>query len=263
MDKITPKYIISLDGTVASGKSFIAKQLLEKLELEMTDIKFLILPVGDIYRTIAYYIYNKEPSLYIENKLKNFLKTNNKNLQKIIENGNLYFKFKEDKFISSISDKELTDIELRHKQIAGNNLAEIGQNVNIKLYVHTVIRALIKKYNLILIGREMGHYILKDRINNTIKLYAHAQDEIRVERRYKDEIKKAKLVNRKVKSKQDVKKEIMSRDIKDFNGDNSFRLLTPEEAKNKEDHIYIDNSKSIIDLNLQLDSIIREFKKII
>ena len=203
--------IITIDGTAASGKGSLAKNLSKSLNLHHLD-------TGIFYRVLAY----QAIKLKINNKIDLIELSNNLSINKIIE-------------IKKLKGENLrsTLISKKSSQIAPEkNIRE----ALIKLQREYVDQFLISHDGVVIDGRDIGTVVFPDA---KIKFYLDADIKIRAERRTQQ------LIHLKYEVIYlDVLNDLICRDKRDKN-----RLEGP--LKKAEDAFYIDTGNISEEIVLQ------------
>ncbi|MDD7615741.1 MAG: (d)CMP kinase [bacterium] len=214
-------YSIAIDGPSASGKSTVAKLVAKKLG-------FVYIDTGAMYRAFTYAVIlnglnpeNEEEASSLVNKIDiNFSDEN-----KILLNG---------KDVS----REIRD------NLVANNVSFIASYKQIRLFLVDLQRKIASNKNVVMDGRDIGTYVLKDA---NLKIFQVASVEERSKRRYLEN--KEKGIDT---TYEDCYKNITTRDYID-----SHRAFCPlEPAK---DSIEINTTEMTIDE--VVDAILVEAKK--
>lgn len=194
---------IAIDGPAGSGKSTIAKQLAKQLG-------FLYLSTGKMYRAYAY--------IMLEKKL---------NLQQLISQINNY-KIDINNDVVKVDGLDISNIiqkneisDLTSKISTDNNLRKIAVNSQ---------REFANYHNVVMDGRDIGSVVLP---NAQLKFFLTASVKVRACRR-------AKQLNLSQASIDDLEKQIIERDQRDFTREISPLVKT-------QDAIEIDTSE--LDVN--------------
>lgn len=194
---------IAVDGPAGSGKSTIAKQLAKQLG-------FLYLSTGKMYRAYAYIMLEKKLNLQqLISQINNYkidinndvVKVDGLDISNIIQNNE----------ISDLTSKIATD----------NNLRKIAVNSQ---------REYANYHNVVMDGRDIGSVVLP---NAQLKFFLTASVKVRAYRR-------AKQLNLSQASIDDLEKQIIERDQRDFTREISPLVKT-------QDAIEIDTSE--LDVN--------------
>ena len=151
-------YSIAIDGPSASGKSTVAKLVAKKLG-------FVYIDTGAMYRAFTYAVIlnglnpeNEEEASSLVNKIDiNFSDEN-----KILLNG---------KDVS----REIRD------NLVANNVSFIASYKQIRLFLVDLQRKIASNKNVVMDGRDIGTYVLKDA---NLKIFQVASVEERSKRRY-------------------------------------------------------------------------------
>lgn len=190
---------IAVDGPAGSGKSTIAKQLAKQLG-------FLYLSTGKMYRAYAYIMLEKKLNLQqLISQINNYkidinndvVKVDGLDISNIIQNNE----------ISDLTSKIATD----------NNLRKIAVNSQ---------REYANYHNVVMDGRDIGSVVLP---NAQLKFFLTASVKVRAYRR-------AKQLNLSQASIDDLEKQIIERDQRDFTREISPLVKT-------QDAIEIDTSE--------------------
>lgn len=194
---------IAIDGPAGSGKSTIAKQLAKQLG-------FLYLSTGKMYRAYAYIMLEKKLNLQqLISQINNYkidinndvVKVDGLDISNIIQNNE----------ISDLTSKIATD----------NNLRKIAVNSQ---------REYANYHNVVMDGRDIGSVVLP---NAQLKFFLTASVKVRAYRRVKQ-------LNLSQASIDDLEKQIIERDQRDFTREISPLVKT-------QDAIEIDTSE--LDVN--------------
>jgi len=180
--------IIAIDGTVASGKSTVAKELATKL-------KYLYINTGLMYRGVAAYA-----------RLNNILTTDSKKIAVCARNLKIDLKNINEKQHVFVNEKDLT-----HEAVApdiGNYVSNIADNPAVrKVLVKEQRRLGLKSGNAVLEGRDIGSVVFFDA---DIKFFVTAKSRERAKRRFEDDKKRNPELNL-----DDVEKNVLDRDKRD------------------------------------------------
>lgn len=189
--------VIAIDGMSASGKSTLAFDLAQRLNLKY-------LNSGSIYRCIALKIMNNE------------IDVNDSNLENIIINLDIDFEIKDNKQIILLDNVDVTDkIKLEMVSVFTPNIAN---NPIIKPAIRKIQQRFVDMGNVVIEGRDIGTRIAP---NADYKFYLYSTLEKRAERLYNG-----------LKDKQDVTYDeiyvnLKNRDKKDIEDGN---FIKPENA---------------------------------
>lgn len=203
---------IAIDGPSGSGKSTISKILAEK-------IGFNYLDTGAMYRSYTYFYLLNKIDITDECEI-------NKHIDEIhldIIDGVFY-----------LNDKDISK-EIRSEEVT-KNVSLVSSYKKVRENLVFIQRKIAKKSNIILDGRDIGSFVLKDA---SIKFFLTASAEVRAKRRLFDE----KEQNNS--NFEDVLEDIIRRDEFDSN-----REITP--LVKADDAILIDSSELSIDGVVQL-----------
>lgn len=200
---------IAIDGPAGSGKSSIAK-------LFSKSIGFLYLDTGSLYRSVSFYLKNK-----------NIAHNNNEQIEK--EFKNIKINFNSDGKIL-LNKEDITD------QIRGDAISKIvvnyAQNSEIRNFIRILQKNFSAQKNIVIDGRDIGTIVFPDAF---CKFYLDASVDIRAKRRY-DELQKLNI-NEELKN---IKEDIVRRDYLD-------RTRKESPLKIASDAIVIDTSEMSID----------------
>lgn len=213
--------IITIDGPAGSGKSTIARILAQK-------IGYKYLNTGDLYRYVTYCALARK----LDVKNSELMNDLSKNIVKKFENNEhiLELIFKEGSYIKR---------RIRSPEI-DKNVSMVAQHVLVRKNLIPLQRLLAKDKSVVMEGRDIGSVILP---NADLKIYLIANENTRINRRYKELKKNGYKI-----SMDEVKAEIIKRD--EIDRKRSFApLVIPKDA------IIVDTSnKSIEDvISLILD----------
>ncbi|MFT5207299.1 MAG: cytidylate kinase [Candidatus Omnitrophota bacterium] len=209
---MTNKILVAIDGPAGSGKSTVAKQLAEKLQIPYLD-------TGAMYRAVTYVavttnveLTNESAIAELSKIIKIDFKKNEKGLEQVIANG-----------------IDVTH-EIRTPELT-NQVHHIASNSGVRENMVAMQRVLGKKYGGVVEGRDIGTVVFPD---TPYKFYLDGDISIRVERRA------AELNARGVSVKiEDLTTEQERRDARDKN-----RKISP--LKQADDAILVDTSKLTI-----------------
>lgn len=182
---------IAIDGPAGSGKSTIAKQLAKQLG-------FLYLSTGKMYRAYAYIMLEKKLNLQqLINQINNYKIDINDDVVKV--NGL--------DISNSIQSNEISD--LTSKIATDNNLRKIAVRSQ---------QEYANYHNVVMDGRDIGSVVLP---NAQLKFFLTASVKVRAYRR-------AKQLNLNQASIDDLEKQIIERDQRDFTRDISPLIKTKD-----------------------------------
>lgn len=150
---------IAIDGPAGAGKSTIAKRLSE-------DLSFNYLDTGAMYRSYTYYFLVNNIDVNDENLINS--KLNDINLS-----------IKDNKFY--LDGKDISK-EIRSEEVT-KNVSLVSSYKKVREKLVEMQRNIAKKSNIILDGRDIGSYVLKDA---SIKFFLTASAEERARRRLQD-----------------------------------------------------------------------------
>lgn len=155
--------IITIDGSVATGKSSVAKKLAES-------IGFIFFDTGAMYRTLTYGILKHKIDIHNTEGLNQFL--NNFQLDiKVVKRERLYF-FEGENVTEKIRNTEVT-----------RSVSEVSAIKAIRDKLTAIQRELAIGVNAVFEGRDMGTVVFPDA---ALKIFLTARNEIRAKRRYEE-----------------------------------------------------------------------------
>ena len=200
---IRDKISIAIDGPASSGKSTIAKEIANRLNINYID-------TGAMYRGLTYKILENNVDIKNEFEMNNLL-----NSTKI--------SFKDNEiYLDGINiNKEI------RKNIISKKVSTVASLKNVRNYMLKLQREIAFNKSIVMDGRDIGTVVLP---NADLKFFITASLEERAKRRFNDLEKEDASV-----SLDQLKKEIEERDCKDSN-----RKIAP--LKKAEDAILIDNT---------------------
>jgi cytidylate kinase len=151
--------IVTIDGPAGSGKSTVALALAQK-------IKFLYIDSGSLYRAFGWWILN--------NKTK-------KNLQQIIKNIEIDYKYKSNKAYVFVNGKDVTKF-IRTPEISAIT-TKIASKKIVRAFVTNIQYKIAKSKNIVIEGRDAGSKVFP---NAQYKFYIYASAKERARRRYEE-----------------------------------------------------------------------------
>jgi len=210
---------IAIDGPAGAGKSTIAKAIAKKK-------KYIYLDTGAMYRSFALYLLKngfdlsrKDSAEYLQNMVDKYLDSfeldvvYDDNGQHVVVNGEDYTAFIRTPEVTAVSSTVASIPALRLK------LVEIQ-------------RGLAAKNNVVMDGRDIGTYVLK---NADVKIFLTATAEERAKRRYNELVAAGRDV-----SYDDIYKDMVERDRFD-----SSRAMAP--LKCADDAVSVDSTKMTLE----------------
>lgn len=208
---------IAIDGPSSAGKSTLAKEVAKELNIAYLD-------TGAMYRSLAYYILQKNIDINDENKVKEYLNEVNFTIKK---NGN--------GFILLLNNEDLSN-KIRENKIsmAASNISKF---LSVRKKLVEIQKEIAKNNDVVLDGRDTTSVILKD---SKFKFYLDASVEKRAIRRYEELKQKGEKI-----TFEEVCEDIKKRDLNDKTRKNSPLIRT-------EDSFYIDNSNLTKDETLKI-----------
>lgn len=208
---------IAIDGPSSAGKSTLAKEVAKKLNIAYLD-------TGAMYRSLAYYMLQKNIDINNENEVKEYLNEVNFTIKK---NGN--------GFILLLNNEDLSN-KIRENKIsmAASNISKF---LSVRKKLVEIQKEIAKNNDVVLDGRDTTSVILKD---SKFKFYLDASVEKRAIRRYEELKQKGEKI-----TFEEVYEDIKKRDLNDKTRKNSPLIRT-------EDSFYIDNSDLTKDETLKI-----------
>ncbi len=203
---------IAIDGPSGAGKSTIAKEIAKRLNI-------IYLDTGAMYRAIGL----KAVRLGIDTN-------DEKGVTNILDSTKIEIKYVDGVQIIYLDGENVsTAIREHHISKAASNVSKIPA---VRLKLVAMQREIAAKNNVVLDGRDITSYVLKDANN---KFYLTATPEERANRRYKELIEKG----------QNVEYETILADINDRDYNDTHRDFAPLTLT--EDSVYIDSTNLTIE----------------
>jgi len=197
--------IIVIDGPAGSGKSSTAKALARKLDIQFLDS-------GALYRAVTF--------LWLRSG-----KPDRESFFEFLKGITFDTKYIDDTFFVKVNGKDITD-EIRKQNVA-DHVSEIASVPEIRKFVNSYMRKLVKSDVFIADGRDLGTAVFPDA---DLKFYMDASLEERAARRYHEMLQTDSGI-----TIDKVMENLKSRDFKDQN-----RATDP--LKVAEDAIVIDTT---------------------
>lgn len=220
---MSKKIIIAIDGHSSCGKSTLARDIAQLLDITYVDS-------GAMYRAVTLYL------------LRNKLEIDE--LVEILPTLDIYFQKNTDtgKQETYLKDERVED-EIR-KMSVSNKVSYVAENKEVRAYLVGLQKKMAEDSSLVMDGRDIGTVVFP---KADLKIFMTASPEVRAQRRY-DELKEAhpKL------TLQEVLDNITNRDFIDEN-----REITP--LKKAEDAWVLDNS--LLSREEQLQFVEKELKE--
>ena len=198
---------IAIDGPSGAGKSTIAKELAKRLNITYLD-------TGAMYRTVALKSLLLGVDVTDEEKVREFLPSVNLDIKYIDGTQHVY-----------LDGKDVSK-EIREHRMS-KAASDISRIPAVRLHLVEMQRALAKKYDCVLDGRDITSYVLP---NAEYKFFITASPEVRAKRRFDELAAKGETIDFSV-----LLQDIKQRDYNDSHRD--FAPLT-----RTEDSVYIDTS---------------------
>ncbi len=215
---------IAIDGPSGAGKSTIAKEIAKRLNI-------IYLDTGAMYRAIGL----KAVRLNIDTN-------DSEGVTAILDDTNIEIKYQDGVQIIYLDGEDVsTAIREHHISKAASNVSKIPA---VRLKLVKMQREIAAKNNVVLDGRDITSYVLKDANN---KFYLTATPEERAKRRYKELLEKG----------QNVQYDTILADINDRDYNDTHRDFAPLTLT--EDSIYIDSTN--LTINEAIDKILSYIKQ--
>lgn len=205
-------YNIAIDGPAGAGKSTIAKLIAKKKN-------YIYVDTGAMYRAMALYFIESGISAEEQDKISEACKHIDVTLT--YENGEQ---------VVLLNGRNVNGL-IRTEQV-GNMASASSVNKDVREKMMELQRALAKKENVVMDGRDIGTVVLP---NADVKIYLTASSKVRALRRYEE--LKAKGVDCDLDV---IEKDIIERDYRDMHRD-----IAP--LKQAEDAILLDSSDMTIE----------------
>lgn len=213
---------IAIDGPAGAGKSTISKLLADK-------IGFNYLDTGAMYRAFTYFYLINNIDINNEDKINNNIKS-------------IKLTFKDNSFY--LNNKNINK-EIRSDEVT-KNVSLVSSYKKVREYLVSKQREIASKSNIILDGRDIGSFVLKDA---SIKFFLTATPEERAKRRL-------------IQNKESIKNfEKVLLDINRRDNFDSTRKISP--LKKADDAIIIDTTHLSIDDTINLLIKLLEEKNVI
>ena len=216
-----PNIIVAIDGYSSTGKSTVAKGLAAKLQLIYVDS-------GAMYRAVA--LYALQHGIAVNGDVDRDAL--------IAELPNISISFQFD--AETNASKTWLNGEDVEDQIRKNDVAAIVSEVaaipEVRRRLVDVQRSMAKQGGLVMDGRDIGTVVFP---HADVKIFMTADEEIRVDRRYNELIKKGERVER-----EDVRRNLNHRDHID-----TTRSDSP--LKQADDAVVLNNSRMSIEEQLE------------
>ena len=214
---------IAIDGPSGAGKSTIAKEIAKRLNI-------IYLDTGAMYRAIGL----KAVRLNIDTN-------DSEGVTAILDDTNIEIKYQDGVQIIYLDGEDVsTAIREHHISKAASNVSKIPA---VRLKLVKMQREIAAKNNVVLDGRDITSYVLKDANN---KFYLTATPEERAKRRYNELLEKG----------QNVQYDTILADINDRDYNDTHRDFAPLTLT--EDSIYIDSTN--LTINEAIDKILSYIK---
>lgn len=157
--------IITIDGTVATGKSAVAKKLAEL-------IGFIFFDTGAMYRSVTYGILKHGIDIHHPEQLQKFLDPFEMDIR-VIQHEKMYF-FEDENITHKIRGKEVT--------LA---VSEVSAQKPVRDKLVAIQRSLAEGVNAVFEGRDMGSVVFP---KAELKIFLTGRNEVRAKRRF-DELR--------------------------------------------------------------------------
>ena len=216
-----PNIIVAIDGYSSTGKSTVAKGLAAKLQLIYIDS-------GAMYRAVAFYA--------LQNGIAANGELNRDALIAELPNITISFQFDAETNASKtwLNGKDVED-QIRKNDVA-SIVSEVAAIPEVRRRLVDIQRSMAKQGGLVMDGRDIGTVVFP---HADVKIFMTADEEIRVDRRYNELIKKGERVER-----EDVRRNLNHRDHID-----TTRSDSP--LKQADDAVVLNNSRMSIEEQLE------------
>jgi len=215
--------IIGITGTLASGKSTVAREVAKRIE-------FIYLDTGAMYRALTLKALRKKIKLEDEEVLVDLVRTTDINIKSLSDGRLLVFLDKED-VTNLIRTSDVT-----------NSVSFIAKVPRVREVMVDLQRKFGSNNNIVVEGRDIGTVVFP---NAEKKIYLDADFKERARRRFKE----LKQVDDNV-DEEETRKDLSERDNKDLT-----RKVAP--LKKAKDAIYLDTTK------LTIEEVVNKIIKII
>ena len=206
---------IAIDGPAGAGKSTIAKAIAKKK-------KYIYLDTGAMYRSFALYLIKngfdlskKDDAEYLQEMVDKYL--DSFELDVVYDDGSQRVVVNGEDYTGSIRTPEVTAVS-----------STVASVPALRLKLVELQRVIASKNNVVMDGRDIGTYVLKDA---TVKIFLTATAEERAKRRY-DEL---------VASGSDVSYDKIYADMVERDRFDSSRAMAP--LKCADDAVKVDSTK--------------------
>lgn len=201
------KIVVAVDGPAGSGKSTVCKKTAVRMNLQYIDS-------GAIYRSITWYYLNKYGKLSAEMNFENDFSSISINQE-----------FIDGKCKTFVNGQDVTDL-IRAENIVAS-ISVISDQVNIRNFVNSLLRAWSEKNSIIMDGRDIGSVVFPEA---DLKIYLDASVDIRAARRAGEYREMGKNLD-----EMSIRNQIMLRDKQDM--ERPFGALV-----RSEDAVFLDTS---------------------
>jgi len=164
--------IITIDGPASSGKTTIARMLAKKLN-------YFLLESGSFYRLVTYLLLkssNLEVCLKGELNLNKFLEEIFKEIKIELSSEGTFIYYQ----------GQLIKEELRSKEVE-NAVSQVAAIKEIREFLTNLMREVVEGKPIVAEGRDMGSVVFP---YADLKIFLTANEEVRAQRRFKEEISK-------------------------------------------------------------------------
>lgn len=199
--------VVAIDGPSGSGKSSMAKELANKLNL-------LFIDTGSMFRAIGFGAFESKINLEDDHEISNFLSSIK------LEYG------KSQDCLISLNGENLTEVIRRHE--VSSMASAISQKQLVRNFLLDFQRGLAKDQICVMEGRDIGTVVFP---NSFCKIFITASSQVRAQRRLNQLIEKGETQH----SLENIIKDIEERDLMD-----QQRELAP--LKQAHDAILLDTS---------------------
>ena len=208
---------IAIDGPAGAGKSTISKSLAESLGFRYVD-------TGAIYRTVAVKILRAGLGA-----------DQSSEIEKLLKNTVVDIDYPDGKQRMWLDGEDVTGL-IRNEEVS-MMASKSSALPCIRAFLLEMQRAMAKKYNVVMDGRDIGTVVLPDA---QIKIFLTATPENRAQRRYEELVEKGVDVNY-----EDIYKDMILRDYND-----SHRAVAP--LKPAPDAVIVDTTGNTLEQSVGL-----------
>ncbi len=169
-------YSIAIDGPVSSGKSTLAKNLAEKLNI-------LHLNTGALYRAIGLYAYRNDIASEVDEN--GVPKLNEKEMEELINEVHITVDFIDGKQHTILNGEDVS--HLLHNPTISDYSSRVSVIKKVREHILELQRKIAREQSVVMEGRDITSFVLP---NSKYKFYVTASPEVRAMRRYNEEREK-------------------------------------------------------------------------